>query len=691
MKDKSSLNEESGEDSGIDSSHCTQKNLNLSPYWGLVCLRVLLTVFPQSGYVHPDEFFQSVEVVAGDVFGVEVFRAWEFNSTRPIRSIVFPYLVSWLPFSIEKYFWPFGKNGIIPPYILLIGPRIIVCLISFISDYCLYRTCYIYGQNYRARLMAFATSYVAIVYGTRTLSNSIEMALTSLVLYCVAEAMCHTDQVLYQDSYLQEKLDQARGIAERVKIARLKSKLPNHTLRHCPILGAALAFGIFIRPTFLAFSAPAIFFWLRRGPRKSQQTKSTPAKFIASGTVELPPSAHFHVRAASLAVCAIFLAIPLLVADTRYYITTREDINPVLPVVATPFNFLIYNTNRGNLQEHGLHPRWLHVLVNLPLLFGPLGIFALLGLGRLAWLCIRRRWARLPRSESPTALMVSSLVLPLLVLSMIPHQEPRFLLPLAFPMAYLYAQDIRGPTSDEESGDGILMRLYKIVPHVWFLFNIIFGLFYGFIHQGGVWPVTSELAHRLSDYKSIPWRVTEVHIFTSHTYNLPRHPLQLRPKPNTRVVRFHEMGSKDPDEVMVEILAWQKSKTSPHRRPKKYGDQLFYLVVPGVLEKVFLEEASKHSLEVALEWSHFPHLSMEAPLSWRENVENPQSCSDEVNGECLLKNELVHEHDLDEFTVSIEKENTFKSFTRKFSLLLYRVFLKCSDSGDQSCLQAISY
>ncbi|XP_071441006.1 GPI mannosyltransferase 4 isoform X2 [Hetaerina americana] len=617
MKDKSSLNEESGEDSGIDSSHCTQKNLNLSPYWGLVCLRVLLTVFPQSGYVHPDEFFQSVEVVAGDVFGVEVFRAWEFNSTRPIRSIVFPYLVSWLPFSIEKYFWPFGKNGIIPPYILLIGPRIIVCLISFISDYCLYRTCYIYGQNYRARLMAFATSYVAIVYGTRTLSNSIEMALTSLVLYCVAEAMCHTDQVLYQDSYLQEKLDQARGIAERVKIARLKSKLPNHTLRHCPILGAALAFGIFIRPTFLAFSAPAIFFWLRRGPRKSQQTKSTPAKFIASGT--------------------------------------------------------------------------LHVLVNLPLLFGPLGIFALLGLGRLAWLCIRRRWARLPRSESPTALMVSSLVLPLLVLSMIPHQEPRFLLPLAFPMAYLYAQDIRGPTSDEESGDGILMRLYKIVPHVWFLFNIIFGLFYGFIHQGGVWPVTSELAHRLSDYKSIPWRVTEVHIFTSHTYNLPRHPLQLRPKPNTRVVRFHEMGSKDPDEVMVEILAWQKSKTSPHRRPKKYGDQLFYLVVPGVLEKVFLEEASKHSLEVALEWSHFPHLSMEAPLSWRENVENPQSCSDEVNGECLLKNELVHEHDLDEFTVSIEKENTFKSFTRKFSLLLYRVFLKCSDSGDQSCLQAISY
>lgn len=34
-------------------------------YWILVCLRFLLTIIPQRGYIHPDEFFQNVEVIAG--------------------------------------------------------------------------------------------------------------------------------------------------------------------------------------------------------------------------------------------------------------------------------------------------------------------------------------------------------------------------------------------------------------------------------------------------------------------------------------------------------------------------------------------------------------------------------------------------------------------------------------------------
>lgn len=34
-------------------------------YWSLAVLRVLLVLAPQSGYVHPDEFFQSIEVFAG--------------------------------------------------------------------------------------------------------------------------------------------------------------------------------------------------------------------------------------------------------------------------------------------------------------------------------------------------------------------------------------------------------------------------------------------------------------------------------------------------------------------------------------------------------------------------------------------------------------------------------------------------
>jgi Alg9-like mannosyltransferase family len=40
-------------------------NIKLKTYWVLVVLRFFLAIVPQNGYIQPDEFFQSVEVVAG--------------------------------------------------------------------------------------------------------------------------------------------------------------------------------------------------------------------------------------------------------------------------------------------------------------------------------------------------------------------------------------------------------------------------------------------------------------------------------------------------------------------------------------------------------------------------------------------------------------------------------------------------
>ena len=39
----------------------------------------------------------------------------------------------------------------------------------------------------------------------------------------------------------------------------------------------------------------------------------------------------------------------------------------------TPLHFVMYNTVPGNLDKHGTHPHYLHALVNIPLLYGPLG------------------------------------------------------------------------------------------------------------------------------------------------------------------------------------------------------------------------------------------------------------------------------------------------------------------------------
>jgi hypothetical protein len=43
----------------------TDMNLSLVPYWFLAFVRVAITLLPQNGYIHPDEYFQSVEIVAG--------------------------------------------------------------------------------------------------------------------------------------------------------------------------------------------------------------------------------------------------------------------------------------------------------------------------------------------------------------------------------------------------------------------------------------------------------------------------------------------------------------------------------------------------------------------------------------------------------------------------------------------------
>ena len=135
-------------------------------------------------------------IFSGDVFDIEVTRTWEFSTTFPIRSVALPYLFVGLSYSSLKYVAPFislwfGIN-IRTPYFLLVLPRLFACLLSFVLDYSLYKTCCLYDQNYRARLLSLASSFVTMLYGTRTFSNTTEMALNSLILHVVAYCMHHT-------------------------------------------------------------------------------------------------------------------------------------------------------------------------------------------------------------------------------------------------------------------------------------------------------------------------------------------------------------------------------------------------------------------------------------------------------------------------------------------------------------------
>lgn len=307
-------------------------------------------------------------LISGDIFAVDVARTWEFNPKFPVRNIFVPKMILGPPLHLIRLANPYTKNYINvdlkTPYYLLTLPRLFICLLSLVNDYCLYKICVMYGQNFRNRLKIFASSHVVMVYCCRSFSNSFEMLFFSILLFFVSECMFKSDKVIYHTEFLNEKYKQAKTAVERVKIFKLKSHLPDHSLNRVVSIATIVAIGIFNRPTFVGFAFPPVFFWLHRG--------------LGSTVVGFKD---FHCRIFTLVLCGIPTTLLLILVDSGYYgYLTMADIESLKISwdnwVVTPLNFLRYNSDMRNLTEHGLHPRWLHLAVNIPLLFNVLGIMA---------------------------------------------------------------------------------------------------------------------------------------------------------------------------------------------------------------------------------------------------------------------------------------------------------------------------
>lgn len=149
--------------------------------------------------------------------------------------------------------------------------------------------------------------------------------------------------------------------------------MPPHSLNHCIKIATITVIGIFNRPTFIAFAFIPIFFWLQR---------SLGSKSVGFG--------HFHVRIFTFIACGIPTTIFFILVDSFYfgYLTMAEIGNLDISMnnfVVTPLNFLRYNSNTKNLQNHGLHPHYLHFIVNIPLLYNVLGVIGLLTFGKMLY------------------------------------------------------------------------------------------------------------------------------------------------------------------------------------------------------------------------------------------------------------------------------------------------------------------
>lgn len=260
----------------------------------------------------------------------------------------------------SRYFFHFD---LVTTYSLLVYPRLLMAAFSFVNDWSLYRICKSYGLRHEIRLVTLASSYVILVFGSRTFSNTIEMCLVSALLYIVAECMINSNTIIFKAAFLNDKYLAATSTVERVKLYKLQTSLPPHSFNKCWLIASICVTGVFNRPTFLFFGMPIVFFWLMRGMGMGRSTS-----FM-----------DFNLRIGVMVVSAIPTLLLFILVDSLYYgyLTLAEVQQMQVGInnfVVTPLNFVRYNIDPENTAQHGRHPMYLHMLVNVPLLFNILGV-----------------------------------------------------------------------------------------------------------------------------------------------------------------------------------------------------------------------------------------------------------------------------------------------------------------------------
>ncbi|KAI8060977.1 Alg9-like mannosyltransferase family-domain-containing protein [Gongronella butleri] len=458
-------------------------------YGALLCFRYLMAMLP--GYIHPDEFFQSPEVMANAVLKVQTFVPWEYHTDNAARSVLIPFLTTGLPFWVMKQYgqWMGTFGDVFPSTTILKVERVSFFALSTIVDYCVYRLCRKMEKDELLPVLLVATSQVTLVYCVRPFSNAIESCLLCLSLL----------------GLVSFDLDGTSGFT----------------------LGAILVAGIFNRITFPLFGIPIgigfLYIAARQGRFFSSSTAFLLGAGLAAGVFVVTDSLYFGGLTLSWADGTPITAVTQLWADGHALSALRANWTSV---VLTPLNNLHYNLDASNLAEHGLHPHYLHLLVNLPMLYGPLAFMALWAIYAASKFIRRDRFAYL------FYVLVSIVVVSMVGLSAMPHQEARFLVPLLVPLILLY-------TWDQSISIGSIYFLL-----LWVAFNFVFSVVMGNMHQGGVVPsmeavqrqtmridgcellATGDLTCTLGDLASEPrtngYRL-KTHVVYYKTYMPPRH------------------------------------------------------------------------------------------------------------------------------------------------------------------------
>jgi phosphatidylinositol glycan class Z len=289
-------------------------------------------------------------------------------------------------------------------------------------------------------LLCLGSSWPALVMFSHPFSNTTETIVSSTVFLLFVTKILPLLRIHPQQ--------QQQGQGSVIKAHNSQPLFPR--LHYAILLGALLSVGVWTRFTFPVFAlGPALAVLCVVVMVAEQQRWKSPSRETgAASTRALLDGVKWLI---GVAIGALTTCAALILIDTIYYTGEFDWRN----IVVTPLNNLLYNSNPANLALHGIHPRWTHALVNIPLMFG--GPVPMLLAWHLAQVSARWFWSFWCRSHqkqpSRTAVsrqhqmqtiilyttLLSMIAIPLLALSLAPHQEPRFLLPTILPLSILLA------------------------------------------------------------------------------------------------------------------------------------------------------------------------------------------------------------------------------------------------------------
>lgn len=384
-----------------------------------LCQATLL-IFANS-YIHPDEHFQSLEVLAGRIFDFSVDIPWEFSSTKPARSFAVLYIV------YGPLLYLIRTAGI------SLSTIHVWYLVKFQNIILTYVITYFYVKRIPPKInkeksMHFIwTSYITLVYQSHCFSNTIETWLVLLAVVMLSDL---------QDIGSSRVFTKAEG-------------------KHIFLLGVLFSIGVFNRVTFPCFVIIPSYFLLKR---------------ILN---DIKNGFFFGLGLSVMSLILIFLDSYLFENSMQTW-----SVFDARSFTVTPLNNILYNSNFNNLTSHGYHPYYTHLLVNLPLMFGP-GLIMLLYIRKL------KEWMIVP---------FMSILGGFISLSCLPHQELRFLTPIV-PLVCSFLSEINSKTirANENSA------FQKFLLMEWYFFNIVLVIIMGVFHQGGVIPATQEISKLYSN------------------------------------------------------------------------------------------------------------------------------------------------------------------------------------------------